>query len=120
MESKHFLLAVCTLFLLSSFVQGQPGRHYVTCAHQQEKCVCKSSATECFDVEKLQTFTSYTLGTQGEIVTRGTLEIPTTGKGMSSLLQLTALLLMSLNMETARGYRFNPILLKNYPAAASQ
>ncbi len=74
MESKHFLLAVCTLFLLSSFVQGQPGRHYVTCAHQQEKCVCKSSATECFDGEKLQTFTSYTLGTQGEIVTRGTLE----------------------------------------------
>ncbi len=72
MESKHFLFAV-SLFLLSKFAQGE--RHDVDCMHQQEKCVCNSTATECYfelEVEELQTFTSYMLNRQGAIVTRGT------------------------------------------------
>ncbi len=71
MESRRFLFAVCALFLLSTFAQGV--LENVRCDHQQEKCVCNTSATECsfeLDVEELQTFTSYELQ-NGDVVTRG-------------------------------------------------
>ncbi|XP_064399456.1 uncharacterized protein LOC135345937 isoform X2 [Halichondria panicea] len=70
MESRRLLFAIYAMFLLSTFAQGL--LENVRCGHQQEKCVCSTSATECsfeLDVEELQTFTSYEL--QNGDVTRG-------------------------------------------------
>ena len=47
----------------------------VDCPDQQEACKCRKTATACqfrLDIEELQTFTSYRINKDGDIVTRGT------------------------------------------------
>ena len=49
--------------------------HIVDCADQQESCSCNKTATACqfrLDIEELQTFTSYRINSNGDIVSRGT------------------------------------------------
>ena len=49
--------------------------HIVDCRDQQEACTCRESATACqfqLDIEELQTFTSYKMNVDGELVSRGT------------------------------------------------
>ncbi len=74
MTFQNYFLAVCVLLMLLDFAQSQQ-RHNVSCGHQQEECVCRSNAKECYfelEVEELQTFTSYMLDqNDGSVVTRG-------------------------------------------------
>ena len=98
--------------MLSSFVQGQPDRHYVTCMCRsaREKCVYSSSATECYMLKncKRSPVTRLTPA-QGEIVTRGTPGDTYYWEGNELTPSINCpILLKSLNVETARGYRFNP------------
>ena len=47
----------------------------VPCTHQQEACVCDESNVQCIfqlEIEELQTFTSYRITEDEEIITRGT------------------------------------------------
>ena len=47
----------------------------VDCPDQQEACTCRKTATACqfrLDIEELQTFTSYRINVNGDLVSRGT------------------------------------------------
>ena len=66
------LAFAAALFLESAIVHGQ--RDNVACGHQQEVCRCNSTAEVCYfelEVEELQTFTSYGIDSNGDIVSRG-------------------------------------------------
>ena len=68
-----FLTITCHMLLIDA--QGNRDVEVVECADQQEACECNSEADACqfqLHIEELQTFTSYKLENDGDVITRGT------------------------------------------------
>ena len=67
------LIAVWQMKLLSA--QNSMNTDFVSCVDQQEACECRGDADACqfeLHIEDLQTFTSYKLQRDGDVITRGT------------------------------------------------
>ena len=70
-------LAVFTVYLQRGILAAhvQDDTHNVLCIDQQEACECRDDAKVCrfrLEIEELQTFVSYKLGINEELITRGT------------------------------------------------
>ena len=76
--SKIVFRALLTVIVSVQLVlpaEGQDDVHIVECSDQQESCSCIKTATACqfkLDIEELQTFTSYKINSNRDIVSRGT------------------------------------------------
>ena len=74
-SSARSTLLIAALFLAVACAEDDVDTDIVDCPDQQEACKCRKTAKACqfrLDIEELQTFTSYKINKDGDIVTRGT------------------------------------------------
>ena len=75
--AAHLIATLCvTIVVVARAAEdGEMDIDIVDCPDQQEACKCRKTAEACqfrLDIEELQTFTSYKINEDGDIITRGT------------------------------------------------
>lgn len=75
MTAFKFVITLFALAIQTYNTAAQDIVDIVDCPDQREACSCRKTATACqfrLDIEELQTFTSYKINSDGDIVSRGT------------------------------------------------
>ena len=75
--AAHLIATLCVIIIVAARAaeDGEIDIDIVDCPDQQEACKCRKTAEACqfrLDIEELQTFTSYKINEDRDIITRGT------------------------------------------------